>query len=69
MNMNKILSSIVVATVSVIFIGSVLAPQITQYTGTNGALAEWSGLLGAVVVITIVAVLMISVRLITGGRD
>ena len=69
MNMNKILSSIVVATVSVIFIGSVLAPQISEYTGTNGALAEWSGLLGAVVVITIVAVLMISVRLITGGRD
>ena len=69
MNMNKILSSIVVATVSVIFIGSVLAPQISEYTGTDGALHEWAGLLGAVVVITIVAVLMISVRLITSGRD
>lgn len=69
MNMNKILSSIVVATVSVIFIGSVLAPQISTYTAESGALHEWAGLLGAVVVITIVAVLMISVRLITGGRD
>lgn len=68
-NMSKILSAIIAATVSVIVIGSVLAPQITEYTGTNGALAEYSGLLGAVVVISIVAVLMIAVRLISSGRD
>lgn len=69
MNMNRILSAIIVATVSVIFVGSILAPQVAEYTGTNGALAEYSGLLGALVVITIVAILMIGVRLITSGKD
>ena len=69
MNMNHILSAIIVATVSVIFVGSILAPQVAEYTGTNGALAEYSGLLGALVVIVIVAILMIGVRLITSGKD
>jgi hypothetical protein len=69
MNMNRILSAIIVATVSVIFVGSILAPQVAEYTGTNGALAEYSGLLGALVVIVIVAILMIGVRLITSGKD
>ena len=66
--MNKILSAIIAATVSVIVIGSVLAPQIATYTASGGALNEWAGLLGAVVVISIVAVLMIAVRLIS-NRD
>lgn len=69
MNMNRILSAIIIATVSVIFVGSILAPQVSEYTGTNGALAEYSGLLGALVVIVIVAILMIGVRLITSGKD
>lgn len=68
-SMNKILGAIIAATVAVIVIGSVLAPQIAQYTAESGALAEYAGLLGAVVVISIVAVLMIAVRLISGGRD
>lgn len=63
--MNKILSAIIAATVSVIVIGTVLAPQIAEYTADSGSLAEYSGLLGAVVVISIVAVLMIAVRLIS----
>ena len=69
MNMNSILKAIIIATVSVIFVGSILAPQVAEYTGTNGALAEYSSLLGALVVIVIVAILMIGVRLITSGRD
>lgn len=69
MNMNRILSAIIIATVSVIFVGSILAPQVAEYTGTNGALAEYSGLLSALVVIVIVAILMIGVRLITSGKD
>lgn len=69
MNMNRILSAIIIATVSVIFVGSILAPQVAEYTGTDGALAEYSGLLGALVVIVIVAILMIGVRLITSGKD
>ena len=67
--MNRILSAIIIATVSVIFVGSILAPQVAEYTGTNGALAEYAGLLSALVVIVIVAILMIGVRLITTGKD
>lgn len=69
MKMETILGAIVTGTVAVIFIGSILAPQITQYTGTNGSLAEYEGILGAVVVIAVVVVLMLFVRLITSGRD
>lgn len=69
MKMETILGSIVTGTVAVIFIGSILAPQIGQYTGTDGALAEYKGILGAVVVIAVVVVLMLFVRLITSGRD
>lgn len=69
MKMETILGAIVTGTVAVIFIGSILAPQIAQYTGTDGALAEYSGILGAVVVIAVVVVLMLFVRLITSGRD
>lgn len=69
MKMETILGAIVTGTVAIIFIGSILAPQITQYTGTNGALADYSGILGAVVVISVVVVLMLFVRLITSGRD
>jgi len=64
-SMGVLVSAIVAATVSVILVGSVLAPQVAEYTGTNGALNEYAGLLGAVVVITIVGILMIGVRLIT----
>lgn len=69
MKMETILGAIVTGTVAIIFIGSILAPQITTYTGTDGALAEYSGILGAVVVIAVVVVLMLFVRLITSGRD
>lgn len=69
MKMETILGAIVTGTVAIIFIGSILAPQITQYTGTGGALADYSGILGAVVVIAVVVVLMLFVRLITSGRD
>lgn len=69
MKMETILGAIVTGTVAIIFIGSILAPQITQYTGSDGALAEYSGILGAVVVIAVVVVLMLFVRLITSGRD
>lgn len=63
--MNKILGAIISATVSVIVIGTVLAPQIAEYTAESGSLNDYAGLLGAVVVISIVAVLMIAVRLIS----
>lgn len=65
MKMETIVGAIVAATVAVILVGSVLAPQVAEYTAESGALADYAGLLGAVIVISIVAVLMIAVRLIT----
>lgn len=68
MDMTKIVGSIIAATVSIIVVGSVLAPQIDEFTKTGGALESYSALLGAVVIMMIVAVVMIAVRLIS-DRD
>lgn len=65
MNMGTIVGAIVSVTVSVIIIASVLAPTVLEYTKEGGALAEWSGLISAIIVISLVATLMICVKLIT----
>lgn len=64
-NMSAIIGAVITITVSVIVIASILAPTITEYTAEGGALAEYTGLLGAVVVMAIVGVLMVAVRLIS----
>jgi hypothetical protein len=69
MNMSTIVGAVVGITVSIIVIATVLAPQLSTYTATGGALEEYKGLLGAVVIMMIVAVLMVAVRLVTGKRD
>ena len=68
-SMTRIVSAVIAITVSVIVIASVLAPQIAEYTGSGGALADYAGLLGAVVVLAIVGVLMVAVSLISSGRN
>lgn len=68
MDMQKIVGAVIAITVSVIVIASVLAPQIAEYTESGAALADYAGLLGAVVVMCIVGVLMVAVRLI-GGKN
>ena len=65
MGMEKIVGAGIAITVSVIVIATILAPTITEYTGSGGALAKYAGLLGAVVVLCIVGVLMVAVRLIS----
>ena len=50
---------------SVIVIASILAPTIAEYTAEGAALAEYSAILGAVVILTIVGVLMVAVKLIS----
>ena len=64
-DMTKIVAATIAIAVSVIVIATVLAPIIADYTGADGALAEYSGLLGAVMVLTIVGVLMVAVKLIS----
>lgn len=68
-SMNKIVGAVIAITVSVIVIATILAPTIAEYTASNGALAEYSGLLGAVIVMVIVGVLMVGVGLISSGRN
>lgn len=63
--MSKIIGAVITISVSVIILASVLAPTIAEYTATGGALAEYSSLLGAVVVIVVVGILMVGVRLIS----
>ena len=63
--MGKIIAAVIGVTVSIIIIGTVLVPQVTTLTGTDGALAEYSGLLSAIVVISIVGCLMLAVSLIS----
>ena len=66
--MSKVIAAVIGVTVSIIIIGTVLVPQVTSLTGTGGALAEYAGLLSAIVVISIVGCLMLVVSLI-GKRE
>lgn len=68
-SMTRIVSAVIAITVSVIVVASVLAPQIATYTAEGGALNEYAGLLGAVVVLAIVGILMVAVSLISSGRN
>lgn len=61
----RIVGATIAIAVSVTVIATILAPTIADYTGTGGALAEYSGILGAVVIMTIVGVLMVAVKLIS----
>ena len=64
-DMTKIVGAVIAITVSVIVIATILAPTIADYTGTGKALADYAGLLGAVIVMVIVGVLMVAVKLIS----
>lgn len=65
-DMSRIVGAVIAITVSVIVVASVLAPTITEYTASGQPLADYSSLLAAVTVMSIVGVLMIAVRLISG---
>jgi hypothetical protein len=63
--MGKIIAAVIGTTVSIIIIGTVLVPQVTSMTAEGAALAEYAGLLSAIVVISIVGCLMLAVSLIS----
>lgn len=65
MDMSKILGAVITISVAIIVIATVLAPTISEYAASGGALADYSGLLSAVVIMCIVGVLMVAVRLIS----
>lgn len=63
--MGKIIGAVVAITVSVIVVATILAPTISQYTGTGQALEDYAALLGAVTVMVIIGVLMVAVSLVS----
>lgn len=63
--MSKVIAAVIGVTVSIIIIGTVLVPQVTSLSGSGGALADYAGLLSAIVVISIVGCLMLVVSLIS----
>lgn len=64
-DLTKIVGAVIAISVSVIVIATILAPTIADYTGETGALKEYGGLLGAIIVLSIVGVLMVAVKLIS----
>lgn len=64
-NMGGIIAAVIGVTVSIIIIGTVLVPQVTEMTKEGGALTEYAGLLSAIIVISIVGCLMLVVSLIS----
>lgn len=64
-DMTKIVGIVISIAVSVIVIATILAPTVQEYVAEGGALAAYSGLLGAVITMVIVGVLMLAVRMIS----
>lgn len=64
-SMDSILGAVITIAVTIIVIATVLAPTVAEYVGTDGALAQYSGLLSAVIIMCIVGVLMVGVRLVS----
>ena len=64
-NMATIVAAVIGITVSVIVVATILAPTVATYTAEGAALADYSAILGAVIILTIVGVLMVAVRLIS----
>lgn len=64
-SMSSIIGAVITIAVSVIVIATILAPTVAEYTASGGALAEYGGILSAVVIMAIVGVLMVAVRLIS----
>lgn len=61
----RIVGATIAIAVSVIVIATILAPTIAEYVADGGALESYSGILSAVVIMTIVGVLMVAVKLIS----
>ena len=64
-DLTKIVGVTISIGVSVIILGNVLVPIVNDLTGTDGALSQYAGLLSAIIVIVITAILMIGVRAIS----
>ena len=64
-DMTRIVTAVIAITVSVIVLASVLAPTIAEYTGESGALADYTAILSAVMLMAITALVQ-SIRGLCG---
>ena len=64
-SMATIVAAVIGITVSVIVVATILAPTVSTYTAEGAALADYSAILGAVIILTIVGILMVAVGLIS----
>ena len=64
-SMATIVAAVIGITVSVIVVATILAPTVATYTAEGAALADYSAILGAVIILTIVGILMVAVGLIS----
>ena len=69
MDVTKLVYAIIGITVGVIVVATVLLPEIAEVTKEGAPAEEYATLLGVVATLTIVAIVMIAVRLMGGSKN
>ena len=69
MDVTKLVYAIIGITVGVIVVATVLLPEIAEVTKEGAPAEDYSTLLGVVATLTIVAIVMIAVRLMGGSKN
>lgn len=69
MDITKMVYAIIGITVGVIVIATVLLPEISEVTAENGPAEDYATLLGVVGTLSIIAIVMIAVRLMGGSKN
>lgn len=69
MDVTKLVYAIIGITVGVIVVATVLLPEIAEVTKEGAPAADYATLLGVVATLTIVAIVMIAVRLMGGSKN
>jgi len=69
MDVTKLVYAIIGITVGVIVVATVLLPEIASVTAEGQPAHEYATLLGVVATLTIVAIVMIAVRLMGGSKN
>lgn len=69
MDVTKLVYAIIGITVGVIVIATVLLPEIAEVTKEGGAAEDYATLLSVVGTLTIIAIVMIAVRLMGGSKN
>lgn len=69
MDVTKLVYAIIGITVGVIVVATVLLPEIAEVTKEGGAAEDYATLLTVVGTLTIIAIVMIAVRLMGGAKN